>query len=471
MRPLLAFTMFLMTVEFCPAQTVDRIIIKDESWSFADFYKYEYLIVREKGKFILYQTNRHERENGKERKNSKKRRIKNISDENIQELLKSLTEKGFETLKVENFGINQAWIDINKSSQLESIRDQSRQWTPIQNEYVLKQLSGLENYERAIKRYVGREGYYIIAQDAGADFGITVYFEDNKTLEVIANEKPYGMPWAINEQASYNSQIPKIASKILPKNNSFNKDRFNAFDALPIALAQQIYDDKCAAEMKRLAALEFKDELNELKPEFEILEAVEYAYRGRYVGDTPQVFRITLQNENMPKNMFLQYFLTRQGNTLYTRDSLLTHYKSLLSRIESAPFLMDYLQEDAKRTIELFYFDDKGVNDHVIERFNTNPQEWEKYDKFNKDPKFEHLYCGCNLRLASEYIQDAMLLELTDEFGNSSIWFLLPDGTPVLHFFEGRQAYKYTYKDFGTTGVSVQYACTKFNLDGKMIRN
>lgn len=452
------------------AQTVDSIIIKDGSWSFMDSYQYEYLITREKDKFTLYQTKSFERYEGKEQSRDKRRKIGKISEETIQELLNALTNVSFGTLEVQNFGIDQDWIDKNKNSQFDFIKDQNEHWTPIQKDYVLKQLSDLKNYEEAIKRTVGREGYYIIAKDGGTNFSIAVFEKGIKTLEVNANENPFGMPWTINERESYNPQIPSIISNILPKNKSFNKSRFNAFEALPKSLANQIYNDECDSEMKKLAALEFADELNELKSDFRILESEEYGYRGRYVGDTPQVFRVTLQNELMPGNMFMQYFVTRQGNTLYSRDSLLADYQDLVNRIKSVNFLMDFISEDTSRTIDLFYFDNKGVNEHVIERFNTNPEEWEKYDKYKTNSKFEHLYCGCNYRLASDYLQNSILFELTDEFGNSSIWFLLPDNTPVLHFFEGNKAYKYTYEDYGTEGVSVQYACMKFDQNGNMIK-
>ncbi|MBL7934855.1 MAG: hypothetical protein JNM51_03500, partial [Bacteroidia bacterium] len=71
-------------------------------------------------------------------------------------------------------------------------------------------------------------------------------------------------------------------------------------------------------------------------------------------------------------------------------------------------------------------------------------------------------------RLKKEYLKNAIFFELISEFKEKSIWVLLPDETPVLWFFEGSNAYKYSYKDYNTKGVSVQYACQKFDSEGHL---
>lgn len=470
MRQLFTCILIFTCTQLVFGQTADRIVIKDGSTSYLNTYQYEYIIVRKNSKYVLYQTKSYEREKGKERVSNKKKRIKSIQGKTVKNLLESLKSQQFPHLGIENFGIDQNWIDSTKVSSFKSLKDKTEHWADSQKEFTMNKLSEIENYRQAIKRTIGREGYYILSKSGGTHFSISVYEKGNKILEASADEKPFGMPWVVNEEKSYNAKIPRLLSKIIPSNKSFNKKRFDALDGLPNALASQIYDDQCASEMKRLAALEFEEELNELTGTFDILNAEEYRYRGRYVWDTPQVFIVTLQNEEMPKNILLQYFVTRQGKTIYSRDSLLNDYSDLLNRVQSVDFLMDYIEEDTSRTMEVFYFDYQGVNDHVIDGFNKNPEEWAQYDKYNKDSKFEHLYCGCNYRLDNEYLQSSILFELTDEFGNSSLWILLPDNTPVLHFFEGRRAYNYTYEDYGTKGVSVQYACAKFDTNGNLIK-
>src|SRR5262249_42106542 len=122
------------------------------------------------------------------------------------------------------------------------------------------------------------------------------------------------------------------------------------------------------------------------------------------------------------------------------------------------------------RKIEICFFDGRAFNDFNIDDFNKNPSEWAKYDQIVKlipsENKYINQYCGCNFRLEKEYLENAIFFELIDEFNERSIWVLLPDETPVLWFFEGANAYKYSYKDYQTPGVSVQNACKKFDSEG-----
>jgi hypothetical protein len=69
----------------------------------------------------------------------------------------------------------------------------------------------------------------------------------------------------------------------------------------------------------------------------------------------------------------------------------------------------------------------------------------------------------------NDWLRQSILFEVRDEYGNSSTWLLLPDNTPVLWYFQGEQVYKFSYKDLGTNGRSVQYPCRKLDTEGNLV--
>ena len=86
----------------------------------------------------------------------------------------------------------------------------------------------------------------------------------------------------------------------------------------------------------------------------------------------------------MKQGVSMQYFISRNGNTLYPRDSLLKKYQSIIARVQNLPFLMEFLDADKSRRIEICFFDDRAFNNYHIDGFNKNPSEWAKYDALVK---------------------------------------------------------------------------------------
>jgi hypothetical protein len=148
---------------------------------------------------------------------------------------------------------------------------------------------------------------------------------------------------------------------------------------------------------------------------------------------------------------------------------------------------MDFLKQDTARKLDICYFDNRAVNDYNIDEFNKSPASWKRFDDYAKlmgwsdkptaglSQEDQHNIkistyndCGCNFRMDNKYLAKSIFFELIDESGNSSIWLLLPDNTPVLWFFEGDRAYKYDSSVYGTDGISVQFVCRKFRNDGSL---
>jgi hypothetical protein len=293
------------------------------------------------------------------------------------------------------------------------------------------------------------------------------------------------MPWKVDGDTTYNPAIPKLFSAILPKRKGANSTGFSSSDELIPYLTKEIFRNNCRGKLYELAPLQFQKEIDEVKRNFEVINVQEYPFYGRYISSGGQNFRFTLKHPSLYSNVYLQYFLSRKGNSLYPRDSLLKNFDSIRNRIQNIKFLMDYVQINKGRRSDFFYFNSSAITPYHIDGFNKNPQSWKQHEQWVKGlefyktsgikPSFDlnesivtsrQVNCGCNFRMDNKYLENSLFFELMDEEQNSSIWLLLPDNTPVLWYFQGSKVFNYTSEQLGTKGVGVQYACEKFNQDG-----
>ncbi len=459
---------------FSHAQLPDSIVITDHSWS-ADYgtHQYNYLLVNTGKDFQVYQTYWKQKNslktNIEEIESHEKKKLGTVSNAKIIALASAVLDTNFSEFNIRNFGYDDTWFKANIDKLIASLEEDYKQWTSTQTALVREQLVIEANYNEALKREIGREGIYYISKHSETKFNLTIYYKNRQPYSLASTDNPLGMPWKTGERYSRNPKIPSAILGILPTNESFNKHRFELRKELIFELAQRVYDDQCDKKMLDLAPLAFTKELNELKDTFEILHMTELGYRGRYVWDVDHVYKISLKNNQMKKNVFLQFLVSRQGDKIYPRDALLNDAHNIIDRVQSVDFLMNYLDENTSRKIDIYYFDNKAINDYIIDGFNKNPEKWAEYDNHESNKGFTNLYCGCNFRFDYEYLFDAIFFELFDESAGSSIWILLPDNTPALYYFEGKKVYNYTYQELGTEGVSVQHACKKFDKNGKII--
>lgn len=467
----LTFGLLLFTLNSF-ATLPDSIRIVDKSFRYLDSYSYEYVLLKKGNHYIAYQVYSLITEKGKTTVSLERKRLTDISGSDVENVVIALNDSSYKTLSITNFGFSKESLTNNQNSLWSYVRDRYSHWTEIQRQFVMSELLKIDNYNKALRRTVLGEGYIPLSRHSGSNFTLTLYYSGEPVV-VTASENLFGFPWQTQAYDIFNTHVPETVSKIIPENKSFNKERFNrATNNIGVLkmLVRQIYDDECSSKVGKLAPLAFASEISELEPYFKIIDSKEYPYYGRYIKSDSQTFRITLKNDLMKQGVSMQYFISRNGNTLYTRDSLLKKYKSVITRVQNIQFLMDFIHADTSRKIEICFFDDRAFNDYNIDDFNKNPTEWSKYEEMVKlipsQKQFLNLYCGCNFRLEKEYLKNAIFFELISEFKEKSIWVLLPDETPVLWFFEGSNAYKYSYKDYKTKGVSVQYACQKFDSQG-----
>ena len=128
----------------------------------------------------------------------------------------------------------------------------------------------------------------------------------------------------------------------------------------------------------------------------------------------------------------------KKGNTIYSRDSIKKDYRDYINRIQSISFITDYLKATPNAKLDIYYFNNKGINKYNIENVNKDPSSWAKYDKDveslkwyeknNITPTFNiedalntsrQVHCGCNYRFNRDYIEKAIFFEIIDGNRNS----------------------------------------------------
>jgi len=481
---ILSLLLFLCKSAFCALP--DSLMINDGSWAFGQGDSYKYVLIKGKNHYTLYEIKIVVKKDSSGII-STRAKLGTVSDEYISKFCEALTDNNYSQLKLSNFGYNDDWITNHPDTLFGYVRNRYGHWTEKQIAFVKRQLTIPNNYQKALNRLILREGYVIIAKDGGSNFDLTLYYSKQKPVVVKASESPLGMPWRIDSVNSFNPAIPELAAKLIPNKKWSNRTRFQSSKWLIKELARQIFNDVCGPHLAELAPLAFSKEIDELTKKFKIVSAVEYAYFGRYISPKRQTFLITLKSDSLPQGARILYFVSRLNNTLYARDSLLKDFDSIKSRVWRVKFIVDFLKGDTARKLNIGYFDNRAISESNIDGFNTNPKKWAEHDKMAKifasipssktdsakkadDDISLRLDCGCNLRLDSNYLKKSIFLELIDENKNSSVWILLPNGTPALWFFDGDRVYTYSYKDFGTEGISIQYVCKKFNLNGSLIK-
>tara|TARA_R110002124_G_C8816661_1_gene503584 strand:+ start:21 stop:830 length:810 start_codon:yes stop_codon:yes gene_type:complete len=256
-------------------------------------------------------------------------------------------------------------------------------------------------------------------------------------------------------------------------------------------LTNKIIDNNIR-KLYELSAYTYYTEIKELETVFDIKKLTEVYGRGRHIWNEPKTIKITLQNKYFLPNVFVQFLASEYSNTLYSRDSIKSDYKKILDRVQSFKFITDYLQNDKEATLDIYYFNNAGINEYNINNVNKNPTEWKKhedyvqimklYDASDIKPSFdiensiktsERNNCGCNYRFDRAFIEKGIFFEITSSQNASSIWFLLPDNTLLLYHvqsyhLDGTKVLDIELSEYGEN-INLPWACLLFDSNGKLI--
>ncbi|WP_281234783.1 hypothetical protein [Flavobacterium gelatinilyticum] len=418
---------------------------------------------------------------------TEKKEIK--SQKSISKLLSELKKSDDSTQLLQKFKIDIDYIKNSPDELLSLYKNENKiTWNSQQMEYAYKLLKDLSLYSSLLKSYLANGCCYTMHNSYRAQFLIEVFKDDILMRTFRSRKAVWGfiMPYQdVSGSLNYNFEIDKEIDKIF-KIKSKTKAPLEGTELLRY-LVNKIIDNNMQ-ELYKLSAYNYLTEINELKTDFEVLSFEEMYGRGRYIWNEPKTFKIRLKSKEMFPNVYLNFLASKTGKSIYSRDSIKSDYKEIVKRVQSVKFIKDYLSSNPTTILDIYYFNNSGINAYNIDGVNKNPMQWKKQDDYIKSLEWEKEHginstfdvnkavktaernnCGCNYRFSQGFIEKAIFFELTDESKNeNSIWFLLPDDTVLLYIMSGQKVLYHSYSEFGEyTGI--QYPCVLFDTDGKSI--
>ena len=413
-----------------------------------------------------------------------------ISKSKILNLLTELTKPSNNDNSLAKYELDTNWIKTNPMDLLSLYSDKERvDWNEQQREFIFKKLTDLSNYREELSDFLSNGSSYTMHNSYKNEFLIKFYTKGAITNEVKSRKYVWGykMPWT-NQSGDtlYNFNIEIKLKNILSTKEKLKPPLKG--DKLQKYLVDKIIDNYMAS-LYKLSAYSYQKEIDELNTDFKVVSFEEVYRRGRYIWNEPKTMKIVLKNNLMYENVYLDFLASKYGNTIYSRDSLKKDYANYISRIQSITFISDYLKQNPNCRLDIYYFNNKGINEYNIESVNKNPKEWVKHDKWVEGLKWDSIHniklsfdvnesiktservnCGCNYRFDRSYIEQAIFFEIHDTNNNSSIWFLLPDNKVLLYIMDNATALNFKRSDFNDKKqYGLLYPCALFDIDGKRV--
>ncbi len=418
---------------------------------------------------------------------------KKISNSIVLRLLKELNDPGNKVDLLKKFNIDTILIK-NKPEELLKLysnKYENPEWNDQQKEFIYKRLTNLNEYKKGLIRYLSEGGSYTMHNFNLHEYYITLYNNGLISNQIRSRKHEWGyqMPWVNQSNDTiYNINIELVLKKYTDNQKVLKPEKG---DKLLKYLSNEIINNNMVG-LYKLSAYSYLKEIEELKTDFNVISFEEVYGRGRYIWNEPKTMKITLKNDLMLSNVYLQFLAGKVGNTIYSRDSIKKNFKEIVNRVQSIPFIVDYLKHDTDAHLDIYYFNNSGINQYSIDRINKNPVEWKKqdtyieslkwYEKSNIKPSFdideaiktsEHNYCGCNYRFDYDFVKKAIFFEITSNKNSSSIWFLLPDNTVLLYHIEAYHSdeAKVLNMNLSKFGKKIQlpFACLLFDYNGNLI--
>ncbi|MFN8290747.1 MAG: hypothetical protein U0U70_10845 [Chitinophagaceae bacterium] len=413
-----------------------------------------------------------------------------IAKSKILNLRKELTKPGNADNSLAKYKLDTNWIKNNPAELLSLYSDKERvDWNRQQKEFIFKKLNDLSLYKEELNNFLSSGNSYTIHNSYKNEFSIKFYYKGAVSTEVKSRKYVWGykMPWT-NQSGDtlYNFNIEAKLKSILS-----TKEKTKAplkGEKLQKYLVNKIVDNYMPS-LYKLSAYSYQKEIEELNSDFKVVSFEEVYGRGRYIWNEPKTMKIVLENKLMYDNVKLVFMASKVGNTIYSRDSIKKDYKEYIQRIQSVKFISDYLIANPNSRLDIYYFNNKGINDYNIESVNKNPSTWARHDKWveslkwyeknNIKPAFDieqsiktsqQNDCGCNYRFDNSYINKAIFFEVQDANHSSSIWFLLPDNRVLLYIMDNPTALNFKRSDFNDKKeYGLIYPCAIFDSNGQKI--
>ncbi|MFB3388728.1 hypothetical protein [Flavobacterium sp. LAR06] len=406
----------------------------------------------------------------------------------IKNLLLELQKVDDTTQLLSKFKIDTNYIKNNPEKLLSLYNSEPEiAWNQEQKEYIFKVLKNIDLYKKQLNEYLSNGCCYGMHNSYRNQFVIEI-FQNTQSKKTFKSRKyvwSYAMPFENdNKDLIYNFEIEKILNEVFNTKSKIQKP-LEGNELLKYLVNNIIRNNDDA--LYKLSAYTYSKEINELKSDFNILSFGEMYAFGRYIGHGTKTFKIKLKNAKMLPNVYLQFLVTKQGNSLYSRDSIKSDYEEIVKRVQSIKFIRENLENNPNLKLDIYYTNNNAVNAYNIDGVNKNPTEWKKQDDYVKSlnwyavndikPTFdiseaiktsEKNHCGCNYRFDQKFIEKTIFFELNDEQStDNSVWFLLPDNRVLLYILEGEKVLNHDYSEFGKFS-GIQFPCVLFNENGEI---
>ncbi len=410
-----------------------------------------------------------------------------INQSKILRLISEVNKRTTGKNTLASYDIDTTWVKNNPNDLLAlSSKNTSFLWNEKQKQFIFKELTNLDNYTKVLGEYLAIGCCYRTHQFYKHEFILKFYKESRITQEIKSRRHigGYKLPWT-NQfgDTLYDFAIERSLDNIAERKRQ-NKEPLKGKKLLRYLVAEII--DANRLYLYRLAPYSYIEEIEELKSDFKI-ESFEEVYGfGRYISNEPKTIKIVLKNNLMLDNVYLNFLASVQGASIYSRDSLKQAYSEYIKKIQAIHFIVNYLKANPSTRLDIYFFNNNGINEHNMDGLNKTPEEWKEHDDYVETSKSleksgirsnsetlksikisEKLYCGCNYRFERSYIEKAIFFEIKDLNG-SSIWFLLPDDKVLLYVMEGSKVLNFDRSEFeDKTGLI--YPCLLFDLNGRRL--
>jgi hypothetical protein len=398
----------------------------------------------------------------------------------VNDLLSEVYNPVNQDTSLKRFGIDTNWIKQNPENVLKlSTYFKEYKWNSAQKQLILKAITNVNDYRKYFSKLLESGCCYGLDNYVRFQYKLSFYKKGRVVSEISSRRYTRGweMPWTDDHgHKIYSSKIDELINTL--------QNIHSPPPVIPTGkkLLKELADYIVGANYQKLhelAPYTFLKEIEELKPEFEIISLEEQTGYGGYFGDGPFI-EIVLHNSTMLSNLNIRFLAKEANGTIYSRDSVIKDYKKLVERVQSIKFITNYLKAHPDEVVDVMYFNNKPINEYNIDGVNNSKKGWDEYDrelswlKNNKDTTSdgetvqkmtERLYCGCDYRFTHEFIGNAIMFLAHNEVDDFSRWFLLPDNSILLYMTEGPKAMGHEF----SKNYMVADQCVRFDINGKVI--
>ena len=437
-----------------------KIVISDMSFdSYVGRFEYKYEMEKDGNIYKLYRTHFIESNFKKEKKKTKRKFLNSIPMELISKLIFELNNPK-DSLQVEDLGFSHEWFKENNEKVYNIAKrlwmerwPNSPDWNSYQIKYIKEQLKNTNNISEGVQRKFLNKGYITLHSSGGSQLRIDLIYKEGE-ISIESGGNYLGLPWIVGDKRYYNQNMSDIFYQVIPSNKGFNKKRLERRDQKVIleAIVDQIYKDDCERKVKSFAFYNYENEVNELRDKYKLWGFKEER-SGTNNWDGEHRLFMYAKDTLEERNIRFGVNLTIEGNTLFTRDSIIKKADYYFELVNQIPFLLDYLDENPNRSLDIA-FDNGNSLSKKVKEYQSGKNSW--YDGICLNGKTE------------EYLNKCVAFVLRDEEGNGSNWLITPELDVVLIYYQHPKVYKYSDKELGLQGPSIRYACKHFELNGEI---